>query len=235
MAKPGRPGTNWGRLFEEWLATDMPKRDFIKLQGLDLRSGTTFTRTRDWEERAQARREGRETINVTPIVAGGPTLKEIEAEIEELRRSPDPPERKDKKAYFRIAELVYENEQPEVASWQKIQTWRSLQASTDWRLADKIKVHLQLILDAGFRERDDGTYESKLSTTELRQLARSMSDVQRIQRLALGMSTENIGLDVGETHVEAPKADGEEAPKNMFVVELSLGGKFTRARPRRVS
>jgi hypothetical protein len=57
--------------------------------------------------------------------------------------------------------------------------------------------------------------------------------VQRIQRLSLGMSTENVGVDRPEENVNVEKStDGDGPQLPVYVVEMSRGGKFVRARLR---
>jgi len=149
--------------------------------------------------------------------------------------------------YAQILEAVAEQKKealPTVTEiWDIYMRWRQTQSSADYLTAGKIREHLRLLLDAGLTE--DG---SKYTPSELGRLAAVAESIQRIQRLALGMSTENVGMEYPGSNVEkttteapttveaesteAPAQAPAEAPMPVFVVEMSRQGKFMRARPR---
>ena len=128
-------------------------------------------------------------------------------------------------------------EQHTAELWQVVQQWRRMQASEDWKTADAIRNHAKLILNNSLTKDIDGSVQTKLLPRELVALADAMEKVQRMQRLALGMSTENVGMDAPEpqSHVaqgETTLEDEDGCP--VFVVEVNQNGKFVRPKPRRV-
>jgi hypothetical protein len=82
--------------------------------------------------------------------------------------------------------------------------------------------------------------DTKASPGELAKIAQVASEIQRIQRLCLGMTTENMGLGAtppgqepeGGSHVEKEGKDSPPTGMPTFIVEMSRGGKFQRVRPR---
>jgi len=69
---------------------------------------------------------------------------------------------------------------------------------------------------------------------QLNRLAEVAMRIQKMQRLALGMTTENVGIPTlpePEPHVEAPK-DGPQLPT--YVVQVGKDGKFVTPKPRRI-
>lgn len=76
------------------------------------------------------------------------------------------------------------------------------------------------------------------SPSDLARIAQVAESVQKIQRLSLGMSTENVGMDRPEdtSHIEKTAQPASTDPQlPTYVVEMSRGGKFVRSRPRLVS
>lgn len=115
--------------------------------------------------------------------------------------------------------------------WQVVQQWRAKQASDDYKIADSIRTHLKIMLNNGItRKIVDGQeiIDSKFKPHELARLAQVAETVQRNQRLALGMSTENVGVSDPDTHVERQE---EVIDCPIFEVQVSSEGKFKRARP----
>jgi hypothetical protein len=124
--------------------------------------------------------------------------------------------------------------------WQIVQQWRRKQAEFDYKTADNVRLHVQAILREKISQIVDPetgktVARSKLKASELMNLTRALESVQRIQRLALGMSTENIGVDRidPDTHVEKQEPDDQTGP--VFIVEVNKNGRFIRPRPRQVS
>ena len=139
-----------------------------------------------------------------------------------------------------------------LAAWDQVQTCKSDQALLDWRTAERVRNHVNMLTHQHVREvphlYPDGSprldaagrpkvkLESTLTPMQVRQLAEAVAAVQRTQRLALGMSTDNIGLDLppsagSGTHVAQPSPE-DEAP--LFIVEMTQNGKFVRQRPTRI-
>jgi hypothetical protein len=118
--------------------------------------------------------------------------------------------------------------------WQIVNQWRKAQAKHDYTTADQIRVHIKLILQRSLvRNIVDGKeeYATKLTATEVSRLASALQKIQHIQRLALGMTTENVGVDKIEPVVNVEMDD--DCP--VFVVEVSSNGRFIRPRPRQIN
>lgn len=116
--------------------------------------------------------------------------------------------------------------------WQVVQQWRAGQAENDFKTAETIRGHIKLILNNSVFVDANGKQQTRLTPRDLINLADAVETLQKVQRLALGMSTENIGVDrVDESHVE--HTEGPDVP--IFVVEINENGKFKRARPIQIS
>ena len=76
---------------------------------------------------------------------------------------------------------------------QKIIRWRESQAIADWRTAERLRRYVVGLLDRVTRDLDsDEAYN--FGAQAVRQIAAAMVDLQKMQRLALGLSSENIGF-----------------------------------------
>jgi len=119
--------------------------------------------------------------------------------------------------------------------WQMFQDWREGQGKSDWTVGDAIKTHITLLLsDAVVKDKDTGLTHSTLKAGELSSIANAVVAIQKIQRLALGMSTDNHGLvEPPDPNVEKSKIDSPAYPT--FVVEVNKSGKFHRSRPRQIA
>ena len=136
--------------------------------------------------------------------------------------------------------------------WGQVQEWRANQAVNDWKTAERIRNHIHMIAHQNVAEEpltdakgkpvldDHGKPKmrltSKLKPSDVRQLATAASDIQRMQRLAVGLSTDNIGIDLPRnagdgSHISKP---AEQDTGILFVVEMSKDGKFVRQRPRMI-
>lgn len=237
--KAGRPPRDWDTLFSEWVKSRLPRRDFLSSKGISYLSGSAVRNTSHWEEVA------RNEADKIHRQAGGMGSRVRHALVDNTVRPPE-------------ADVIEADEQAEAreavitpvsvdrSSWNRIMSWRNTQATHDWRTSDSIRLHIGLVLKHGLHAMtvtDQKTgethieYRSSLKPSDIRQLAMAAADVQRIQRLALGMSTDNIGIDVPSATPDSIDAQVAEPnkPANLFVVQLSKGGKFVTARPRRAS
>ncbi len=115
--------------------------------------------------------------------------------------------------------------------WEFVQQCRQGQAGEDWRTAQAVRSHVKMLLQQGLEQTADGP-RTLMSARELTNIAEALEKVQRIQRLALGMSTDNIGVadSSGDSNVE----DVGDGSCPIFLVEVNDAGKFKRARPRQV-
>ncbi len=214
--KPGRPGYDWDALYIGWLHSGMDKNAFLKARGVAFRGGSALKHTARWI------RDLNFDQYQTLIANQGAELRE-----------PTSPEKHEP-----IHE-AHHSEVDDACCWQQVMARRSSQGISDWQSADSVRTHIELILEQGMSCRicEDG--QVGLSTTltpqELRQLAKALSDVQRVQRMALGLTSDDVGkIPQGECLSEPPQAVDGEHRKNMFIVELSRSGRFIHARPRRV-
>jgi hypothetical protein len=216
----GRPPRDWDRLFSEWVATpSLGMNEFLVSKGLDPKSGSTKLKTRNWKK------------NI------GPAREELEAgKVVEEGLKPE-------------THMVDVSPQRMQANWDKIRTWRQGQSVSDWKTADNVRLHVSLILKGGLRviEGDGGKKEfaTSLGTRQLRDLSGVLMNVQRIQRLALGMSTENIGMEAkmqgasigGDLSIEV---DGEtvdmkqvQALPPQIIITLPSNGKMAEENVRK--
>lgn len=229
----GRPGRDWDALFAEWLKSGLPRKQFLALHGIDWRNGSANKKTKDWERaidetashiqdmKLQMIRPQSKVAQVVDNVTAVPPDAKSAGKSSADGSPPPPPE-------YKVAGIGPAN------SWQQIQSWRNAQGATDWKTNDTIRMHIQLILKEALQKDAKGNWRSALKPAEVRQLAAAASDIQRTQRLSLGLSTENIGVDMPQTHIETPVENSAPKP-NLFVVEISRSGRFVAARPRRVS
>ena len=89
---------------------------------------------------------------------------------------------------------------------QKIIRWRESQALADWRTAERLRRYIisRLVRVEQFEQEHE---YSALDTTGIRQIAAAMVDLQKMQRLALGLSSENLGFNLTGVSV-----GGEQIP-----------------------
>jgi len=116
--------------------------------------------------------------------------------------------------------------------WSMIRTWRAIQAETDYRLTQKLRRMVECQIDTLQNDYDDG---KQIKTYDLLNLAKILESIQRIQRLSLGMSTDNVGIEDARRLAEDQAGDTAESDAPIFSVEVTDGGKFKRLRPRRVN
>jgi len=45
---PGRPKTDWEKLFVDWLNSDLTKQEFLKSRGINYRGGAVQRNTKSW-------------------------------------------------------------------------------------------------------------------------------------------------------------------------------------------
>lgn len=225
-----KPSRDWDALFFKWLKSGLTRLEFLKNEKLSTSSGTVSVNTRHWEVR-KAEWLARPPQNVERV--------EEVSNVVQIDRTAVVPE-----VMGRDVEEVHPAAQP--AAWQIIQKWRQKQALEDVRMADSLRTQIKLILKGALVkvEKVDAAgqtqieYKTSLKPHEVRALSNAAGDLQRIQRLALGLSTENIGVDDprGASHVEpeGTQAVAGDEPIPIFAVEMSRRGKFMRSRPRRV-
>lgn len=116
--------------------------------------------------------------------------------------------------------------------WETIKKWRLRQGEEDYLTANALRQHIKVRLKKTLIKHADGTYDSALKSAELDTMSRTLLNVQKIQRLALGMSTDNVGVSHSSPELMSiDRVDShEEVP--LFIVEMNENGKFKRSRPR---
>ena len=195
-----KPGIDWNTLWVEWLKSRMRKNAFLRSKGLDPNTQEAYKHTINWKKNTAA--------------AKAELLQTQERKSLKNGGMPDDD----------INDI-----------WQLVQGWRKKQAKSDWETADAIRTHIKLLLNNAVMQKPDplgGKPEirTKLTPSQIRSLTGALADLQRIQRLALGMSTENIGVEADVRHSDN---DGEkiQIKETIFEVQVNKDGKFVRARP----
>lgn len=197
---------------------------------MNPRAGAVYQATRGWNDRLA--RLSNAIDEKIVLIAGGEREQAVPNAPEVPRETPP----------GRSADQVKAESLP--AQWQVIKAWRTKQAVEDWKGADQARMAIKLILKDSVQKvtGTDGreTFKTTLKPHEVRQITQALGEIQRIQRLSIGLSTENVGLD----HMPDPHQDGQghiekdvtpqEQPLPTFIVEMSSRGKFLRPRPRRV-
>ena len=132
----------------------------------------------------------------------------------------DPIKRRTREAVreWRRHENVIQLKTIETDAWAQVRQWRAHQARQDYLSADQIR---QLIE----RKIDDIKTQDTIKSHELVALAKACETLQRIQRLSLGLSTDNVGIN---------EVEKEEDNTPTFIVEMEENGTFKTQRPRQV-
>jgi len=116
--------------------------------------------------------------------------------------------------------------------WEIVQAWRKDQCKLDYETANVLRQHIRLILNNSVKQVVDpetkkATTISKLKPQHIKQMASALIDIQKIQRLALGLSTENVGVEADVKYSE----EKIEIKETIFEVQVNHDGKFIKARP----
>ena len=121
--------------------------------------------------------------------------------------------------------------------WTLIEGFRADQATSDYKLAETIRAHLRMKLRDGLafkKEKGKEVPISKLSHQQLSTYLLCLERAQRVQRLALGLTVGDTGIDEKALDEDnTPQVDQEEF-ENIYVCEVSKDGKFKRPRPRKL-
>lgn len=234
--KGGHEGRDWEALYQEWTESGKHRLDFLEEKGISRTSAQTYRRTKDWE----ARFSGKADAILSKRASSLHSAKQRVAEV-----VPAMPEA-DKVKIGQVIGLRSRDVTNDAMAtgWQMIMKWRAKQAIDDWKDADRVRLVLKILLQNaitkdGLDENGEPVFKVKIKPHEIKALMQTLADAQRVQRLALGLSTDNIGVDqpapAEDSNVEKKQAvDGEENVP-YFIVEMSKHGKFVRARPRRVN
>lgn len=234
----------WEALRLQWITSGRPHVwRFLAEQGHPNRTGGLRKRVQKWLLLDEVKAVSEPVDNVVHLpkglktgAGGGSNIGEKGAVVPEVMGPSQGPG----------ATQVLKREDP----FQLVLEWREKQALADYRSAERIRTSINLYLQDSVQKvphpdqvknKGEFVYKTSLKPGEARQVAQALEAVQRVQRLALGLSTDNIGVSMGGGHggKEAPSGSEVEKPAlteesiPTFVVEMNRGGKFVRARPRR--
>jgi hypothetical protein len=193
---------NWEDLFTRWVKSGLKKDEFLKAEGINPNGMIAKKKTETW-------------------------LTDLKKTAEVLRK-----EAKDDQIDQAIAALDGEQSKPAPGHvlkeiWQIVMQWRGKQAESDYKLADVIRLHAKVLLKNSMITKIDVNGKevvmSTLRPADLVSLAKVAETVQRVQRLALGLSTENIGVD---RNLEIDTQDNIP----VFEVQVNDKGKFVNIR-----
>lgn len=197
----GRPAIDWAMLFDLWVVSNKPKRDFLLQFGLSTTSGHTRAQTQHWTQDAKKAEHDAARIR----------LEQRADEVKELGKNKAMPQ----------------------GIWEFVMQCRQGQAGEDWKTAQAVRSHIKMLLQASVIVHEGHDPTTTLTARGLKDIAEALERVQKVQRLALGMSTDNVGVadpGTGDSNVE----DLGDGSCPVFVVEVNDNGKFKRARPRQV-
>lgn len=118
-----------------------------------------------------------------------------------------------------------------------VQTWSLGLAPKHYQAANLLRTHAELFLEKSLVIENGEIAGTKLKPREMNALAQVLSQCQKMERLALGLSTENVAANhmapQDGAHVEKPVERTEAEQRGpVFVVEVNQNGKFVRPRPR---
>lgn len=213
--KQKRKNYDWEVLFEEFCKSGLKKAEFLRTKGINPSSGAACRNTNSWTRDVHLVHKQMELAD-----------EEFKKEKEKLyRQHPRVPNRKPDG-------VIVKDEINEI--YQLVNTWRKGQAANDYRLAEKIRQHIRIVLDNAMNHvvskvTGKDLTSTKLTPMNIRALVNSLEGLQKIQRLALGMSTENVGFEG-----QIKKADNQEDECPIFEVEVSKEGRFLKARPTQI-
>lgn len=231
-----RAEIDWNELFEIWFTTTMTIEDFLDQYGIKHTAILSRQMTNDW-----ARRRAQKTIRMKADALETARREKADREREAERQANLKKVQEGTKAAEDakkpdVTVLELDEQKREVGAPQEyepselmIARWRKRQGEEDYTTANALRQHIKLKLKQAIAKDEHGQTYSKLSKTDISTFAKSLADLQKIQRLALGMSTDNIDV-AQKSIVEKQKSD--DVPT--FEVELNDNGKFKRPRPRRI-
>lgn len=226
---------DWQLLHDEWLKSKMKKNDFLSSKGISPHGLIAKRKTHDWDiDLKSAAKNLKAEYNSDEV---GEAIQSLDKEPEL-----DPEETISETQRAKASDLAHQirelNEEdvkrvvrPDIAIreiWQIVAQWRQKQAENDYKLADVIRLHCKVMLKNKLKSKVDRngqqTFTSEFAPKDLLSIARIAETVQKIQRLALGLSTENIGIESSN----AKETTENEIP--VFEVQINQNGKFVRAR-----
>jgi len=206
---------DWEALFHEWCETGLDIKVFLKHKKMPVNSMLARKKTKHWEEakrqRSMTPADVAKELDRFPILESKKDIESLSPEIaiKQIKSS----------AGEKVETAIHD-------IWGVISQWRHKQSEADYKLADAIRTHCKLILKESLIITPSSTGQSDVKTgisaKDLLQLASIAEKIQRIQRLALGLSTENVGIDTVRETIE------NDIP--VFEVQMNSQGKFTKIR-----
>lgn len=204
-------------LVDEWINSPLTDaREFLAPKGYSM-GDLVVRQFADRLETEYPKKQYKETEVLSPEVDKAVDIKTRTAK-RALINEPGPDDT-DPQTEDKITEL-----------WRKITTWRNNQPEADYKIGNALQNHIKMILNQSLVN-VEGEMRTKLNARAISHLTQASLNVQKLQRLALGLSTENMGLQERDNLVAETSDD--EIPT--FVVEINKDGKFIRPRPRQVS
>lgn len=199
---------DYNALFEFWACTGLSVQDFTKGVGLE-KDANFLSISKDWKLKLQ------EKVIATP---NAPTewVKTLRAKTKNQTQFGDisiEPFKRQIKSEIEVFEPEIDCEDPKEFLTQKIIRWRESQAVSDWRLAECIRDYVkEFVLNA--RQLVLGQQVCLLNASDIKSITGALVDLQKVQRLALGMSSENVGFPLSGVN-----QGGEQIPTVNFIVE----------------
>lgn len=229
---------NWDDLYAEWIKSGVKKDYFLRSKGIPPNGMIAKRKTYNWDidtksaaKNLKAEFKNEELEEISEAMGS----LDKDEEVDETKTDREIQEAKSSDLAHQIKDMRNEDirrvVRPDIAIreiWQIIAQWRQKQAENDYKLADVIRLHCKVILKNNLRSTRDRngnqSYESDLKPNELLSIARVAETVQKIQRLALGLSTENIGIESNNR-----ETTGEDNIP-IFEVQVNQNGKFIKVR-----
>lgn len=216
----GRPKVDWDTLLIKYqeMEVDIPIGEFLRTYGIDYKARSARQATREWSDR---------TIYHSDVEPDKPEDKVPRMHISEAK-----------------AKTILNQDLPPVIPikvqlqpglWEKVQQWRSTQAISDYETAEALRSHVKLYINQQMKKDKNGkVVGSRMRAIEVAHIGKALLDIQKVQRLALGMSTENVGVN-NPAEAVASEVDRTADDVPIFAVEVNKNGKFVRPRPRKIS
>lgn len=116
-----------------------------------------------------------------------------------------------------------------------VQQWSLGLAPKHYNASQMLRMHAELLMEKSIKIENGTMVGTTLKPSQLSQLATVLATCQKMDRLACGLSTENVAANVGGASGHVEKSDTqpmEDKRGPVFVVEVSVNGKFVRPRPR---
>jgi hypothetical protein len=180
-------------LFEFWICTGLHIYDFAVGLGIDKDAGIISV-LRNWpavlKEKINNDPDALEIWKKTSLAKKTDAVSPGDLQLEPFKRKLRPALEKAVKYEIDFSSMSTEEIRETIT--QKIIRWREKQAISDWNLAENLRRYIKTMITETVKLDVDNRFF--WSASSIRQIAAAMVDLQKMQRLALGMSSENIGI-----------------------------------------